>query len=48
MSKVVTNKEFAATDAAFKAACKKAEVDPTSRQASKWRNKFGAAWNARK
>jgi len=48
MSKVVTNKEFAKNDAAFKAACEKAGINPTSRQASKWRNKSGAAWNARK
>ena len=48
MSKVVTNASFATTDQAFRAACKKAGVEPTTRQASKWRNKSGAAWKARK
>jgi hypothetical protein len=48
MSKVVTNATFANTDQAFRAACKKAGIPVTTRQASKWRNKFGAAWTARK
>jgi len=48
MSKVVTNATFAATDQALKAACAKAGIPVTTRQASKWRNKSGAAWKARK
>jgi hypothetical protein len=48
MSKVVTNSTFAATDQSLKAACAKASIPVTTRQASKWRNKSGAAWKARK
>ena len=45
MSEKTDNKEFSNEDQAFRAACEKAGVEPTSRQASKWRRKFGAAWN---
>ena len=41
-----TNTAFAKTDGNFRAACEKAEVKPTSRQASKWRNKMGKAYAA--
>ena len=40
-----TNKEFAVQNEAFKDACEKSKVDPTSRQASKWRSKKGKAWD---
>ena len=42
----VSNKAFI-TDAAFVAACENAGVKPTSRQASKFRNKKGAAYAAK-
>jgi hypothetical protein len=48
MSKVVTNLTFAKTDQSLKDACAKAGIPVTTRQASKWRNKSGAAWSARK
>jgi hypothetical protein len=40
----MTNKEFAAQDESFKVACEQAGVQPTKRQASKWRSKKGKAW----
>ena len=40
----VTNDKFAKEDSAFQAACDKADVKPTARQASKWRNKKGKAY----
>ena len=42
----MSNKKFAEENGSFKEACKKAEVEPTTRQASKFRNKTGAAYNA--
>lgn len=42
----VTNHEFAARDEQFKAACGKANVKPTARQASKYRMKMGSAYKA--
>lgn len=42
--KIVTNKEFAANDTKFKAACEKASVEATARQASKYRNEKGSAY----
>lgn len=39
----VTNREYAETDK-FKAACKRAGVEPTPRQASKYRNGKGRAY----
>ena len=42
--KRVINSEFAHTDQVFKAACKAVNIPATSRQASKWRNKFGLAF----
>ncbi len=41
------NKEFAAKDSAFIEACAKAEVQPTSRQASKFRRGYGKAYNTK-
>ena len=42
----VTNKEFAKENKEFRKVCKTAEVEPTTRQASKFRNKTGRAYNA--
>ncbi len=39
-----TNKVFATTNKDFMAACTKADVEPTKRQASKYRRKIGKAW----
>ena len=43
----ITHAEFSKTDPMFKNACEKAGVEPTIRQASKWRNKKGKAYAAR-
>ena len=43
----VTNAEFAAQNDGFKAACEKAGIPATKRQASKWRRKFGTAYRNR-
>ncbi len=43
----VDNATFAATNGAFKAACEAAGVKNTKRQASKFRNKYGAAFRSR-
>lgn len=40
----MTNREFASQDKTFKDACEGAKCDPTSRQASKFRNKKGMAY----
>lgn len=45
---MLTNRDFSKTDKAFLAACKKADVEPTVRQASKYRNKCGLAYRASK
>lgn len=42
----LTNKEFAEQNEEFKSACHKAGITPTARQASKFRNRHGAAWQA--
>lgn len=39
----ITNKKFAAEDETFKNACDKAGIEPTMRQASKYRRKKGLA-----
>jgi hypothetical protein len=39
-----TNAKFALEDKAFRAACTQAEVEPTTRQASKFRNNQGSAY----
>lgn len=46
MAEKPTNKLFAKEDANFQRACDKAGVNPTARQASKFRNKKGAAYKA--
>lgn len=43
---IVTNEVFAIQDTAFQEACKLADVKPTSRQASKYRHRYGAAARA--
>jgi len=40
----VTNAKFATIDKLFKAACSLAGVEPTTRQAAKYRNKKGSAY----
>ena len=40
----MTNKEFAEKDKEFKRACDYVHVNPTKRQASKYRNKKGTAY----
>jgi hypothetical protein len=40
----MTNAKFADQDPTFKKACEIAKIEPTKRQASKWRNKRGAAF----
>lgn len=42
--KEVTNRQFSKTDKNFLSACEKAGVEPTARQASKYRNKKGLAY----
>ena len=42
------NSEFAKKNDAFRKACKKAHVEPTARQASKFRNGRGIAFKFRK
>lgn len=42
----VTNRVFAETITQFKDACTKAGVEPTKRQASKFRRRFGSAYMA--
>jgi len=40
----MTHREFAGTDEVFKKACELAKVQPTVRQASKFRSKRGSAY----
>lgn len=40
----MTNKEFAKTDGKFRDACAEVNIDPTKRQASKYRRKMGKAY----
>ena len=42
-----SNADFAKSDVAFQEACNDAGVQPTARQASKYRRKDGAAYNMR-
>jgi len=42
-----TNRNFANTDEAFNACCADANVHPTVRQASKFRNGYGAAYRVK-
>lgn len=43
----MTNREFAEHDREFRAACERAGIKPSVRQASKWRLGFGLAYNHR-
>ena len=45
LKKEETNHHFSKTDQKFIDACSKAGVEPTSRQASKWKRKMGKAYN---
>jgi hypothetical protein len=47
MSERMTNKKFCTVDGEFLKACEKTGTKPTSRQASKWRRKFGRAYKFR-
>ena len=42
----MTNKEFAEKDKIFRDICKRVNIPPTTRQASKWRMKKGKAYKA--
>ena len=42
----MTNREFAAQDAQFRKACEVVGLEPSVRQASKWRNKTGLAYQS--
>lgn len=43
----LTNSKFANTDEEFIKACKVADIKNTARQASKWRNKTGKAYQTK-
>ena len=43
----MTNREFSSTDEGFRRACERAGIQPTARQASKFRLGFGRAWQSR-
>lgn len=43
----VPNARFAAHNPVFRKACELAKVEPTQRQASKWRNRRGRAYSFR-
>ena len=45
--KKLSNSEFASTDSRFKDACRAVNLEPSKRQASKWRMKKGLAYNIR-
>lgn len=38
------NRDFAKLDEQFRSACRAAGIEPTVRQASRWRQKTGKAW----
>jgi hypothetical protein len=40
----MTNKEYAKENKDFREACEKVKIEPTKRQASKYRHKKGKAW----
>lgn len=44
--KRITNAEFARGDKAFREHCSNAGIEPSRRQASKYRNKEGAAYRS--
>lgn len=41
----LTNKAFASQIKSFNTACQKAGIEPTKRQAAKWRNRKGKAYS---
>ena len=43
----ITNRKFAQTDETFNSACTSLKLQPTARQASKYRNHKGLAYKAR-
>ena len=43
----MTNREFSTNNKQFREACEKANVQPTKRQASRWRQQRGSAWKVR-
>lgn len=43
--KKLSNSEFALQDSHFKDACRAVNLEPSKRQASKWRMKKGLAYN---
>lgn len=47
MTNPLTNRRVAAESPIFRRACALANVEPTKRQASKWRNKRGRAYEMR-
>lgn len=40
----LTNREFSQKDEGFKSACSAVGIEPTTRQASKWRSRRGRAF----
>ena len=44
----MTNRKFAKEDEKFQKACMSVEIEPTTRQASKFRNKKGKAYKAQR
>lgn len=44
MASESTNRDYAANNAQFRAACDEQNIPPTKRQAGKWRRKTGAAY----
>ena len=42
----MTNKEFAVQDKKFRKACESVGLEPSVRQASKWRSKTGLAYQS--
>jgi len=47
MSDEQSNQKFSETNNEFIEACKEANIKPTKRQASEWRNQKGLAWKRR-
>jgi len=43
----MTNRKFAVEDKKFRACCKAMKIEPTKRQASKYRNEKGLAYSFR-
>ena len=48
MASNLTNRKFAKEDEKFQEACMNAEIQPTTRQASKYRNQKGKAYKAQR